>query len=154
MIVSVYLLNLSCSPILEYIFCTVLHRECRHLIKYWLKRPALFGNGVFNSDGFVRIDLSLYQAVLFHFLQSGGKHFRVDIFNFQKLVEPLVVVMNHVSYYQHCEFLAHEFESVVDRTLLHVVFHPINPFLIQQVTKSSPGFNIVTYQFIYLPLVS
>jgi hypothetical protein len=40
-----------------------------------------------------------------------------------------VITMNHVSYYQHCEFLAHELESVVDWTLLHIVFHPFNRFL-------------------------
>src|SRR3712207_6428711 len=129
MSVAVYLLRLSYFSILEYIFCTVLHRECRHLIKYWLKGPTLFGNGIFNSYGFVRIDLSLYQPVLFHFLQSGGKDFRIDIFNFQKLVEPPVVTMNHVSYYQHCEFLAYELESMIDRTLFHVMFHPFNTFL-------------------------
>jgi hypothetical protein len=33
MFVSVYLFKLSCLSILEYIFCTVLHRECRPLIK-------------------------------------------------------------------------------------------------------------------------
>ena len=33
MFVSVYLFKLSCLSILEYIFCTVLHRECRDLIK-------------------------------------------------------------------------------------------------------------------------
>jgi hypothetical protein len=42
---------------------------------------------------------------------------------------------------------------VVDRTLLYIMFHPFNPFLFQQVTKRSPTFNIVTYQFIYLPFV-
>jgi hypothetical protein len=62
--------------------------------------------------------------------------------------------MNHVSNYQHCEFLAHELESVVDRTLHHVTIHPFNPFLFQQVTKSSPTFDIITYQFIYLPFVT
>jgi hypothetical protein len=62
--------------------------------------------------------------------------------------------MNHVSYYEHCEFLAYKLEGVVDWTLLHVVSHPFNAFLFQQVTESSPTFNIVTYQFIYLPLVT
>jgi hypothetical protein len=33
MLVSLYLFKLSCLSVLEYIFCTVLHRECRHLIK-------------------------------------------------------------------------------------------------------------------------
>jgi hypothetical protein len=36
-VILVYFLRLSCISILEYIFCTVPHRKCRHLIEYWLK---------------------------------------------------------------------------------------------------------------------
>jgi len=109
---------------------------------------------IFNSNWSVRVNLSFYQSILFHFLQSGGKYFRIDLFDFKKLVEPFVIAMNHVSYYQHSEFLAYELESVVDRALHHVALHPFNLFLFQQVTLCSLTNDIITYQLIYLPFVT